>query len=193
MLDEYDGPISALQREDLKTINRNGRFLLHLINELLDLARIEAGHLELSLQNFNLQSLIGEVVETVQGLLHNKKTILRVHFPEQLPQAYGDSAKIRQVLLNLLSNAVKFTENGTISVSAQCVVLAGEKNMQISNQAKQSQRPLSQQLTTTKQHMPFIALSVRDTGIGIAPEDMPLVFEEFRQVHTCLLYTSRCV
>lgn len=184
MLDEYDGPISALQREDLKTINRNGRFLLHLINELLDLARIEAGHLELSLQNFNLQSLIGEVVETVQGLLHNKKTILRVHFPEQLPQAYGDSAKIRQVLLNLLSNAVKFTEHGTITVSAQCVVLAGEKSVQVSNKAKQAQLPLSQQMSTTIQHMPFIALSVRDTGIGIAPEDMPLVFEEFRQVHT---------
>ncbi len=184
MLDEYDGPISALQREDLKTINRNGRFLLHLINELLDLARIEAGHLELNMQPFDLQSQIGEVVETVQGLLHNKKTALRVHIPEQLPQAYGDSAKIRQVLLNLLSNAVKFTENGSITVSARCVVLAGEMSIPIANQARKGEQQDSQSIRNTSQNMPFIALSVRDTGIGIAPEDMPLVFEEFRQVHT---------
>src|SRR5262249_58288016 len=67
MLDELDGPISAMQREDLKTINQTGRFLLHLINELLDLARIEAGKIELDIRTFDLGLLIGEVVDTVGG------------------------------------------------------------------------------------------------------------------------------
>jgi two-component system, sensor histidine kinase and response regulator len=174
MLDELDGPISPLQREDLKTINRNGRFLLHLINELLDLARIEAGRLELELQPIDLTALVEDVSETIQGLLHNKKVALRVSMPPRLPRARADAAKIRQVLLNLLANAVKFTDAGSITISAQCVVMAGD------------QPPLPDQLAVIhegKRVTPLIAVSVRDTGIGIAPEDLPLIFEEFRQVH----------
>ncbi len=175
MLDELDGPISGLQREDLKTINRNGRFLLHLINELLDLARIEAGHLELDRQPIDLNQLIDEVVETVQGLLHNRTISLQFTIPSRLPKANADAAKIRQVLLNLLSNAVKFTKAGTITISAQCVVMAGDH----------AEPPLDTPAVVHagRRVVPFIAISVRDTGIGIAPEHLPLVFEEFRQVH----------
>jgi two-component system, sensor histidine kinase and response regulator len=174
MLDELDGPISALQREDLKTINRNGRFLLHLINELLDLARIEAGHLELDLQPTDLGALVEDVTETIQGLLHNKKVALRVSMPPRLPRARADAAKIRQVLLNLLSNAVKFTDSGTIAISAQCVVMAGDAQPGPDQPAV---------LHEGRRVTPLIAISVRDTGIGISPESLPLIFEEFRQVH----------
>src|SRR5215213_9913609 len=126
MLDELDGPISAMQREDLKTINQNGRFLLHLINELLDLARIEAGKIELDVRTFDLGKLIGEVVDTVGGLLYQKPIALRASLAAGLPQARADAGKVRQILLNLLSNAVKFTEKGSITITAQCVIMSDE-------------------------------------------------------------------
>jgi two-component system sensor histidine kinase/response regulator len=175
MLDELDGPISALQREDLKIINRNGRFLMHLINELLDLARIEAGRLDLDIQPIAIQSVVDDVVETIQGLLHNKRVTLQVHLPQRLPKARADAAKLRQILLNLLSNAVKFTNEGSITITAQCVVMSGD------HAASDPQLPRIDH--GGRQVVPYIAISVRDTGIGIAPENLPLVFEEFRQVH----------
>jgi two-component system sensor histidine kinase/response regulator len=175
MLDELDGPISSLQREDLKTINRNGRFLLHLINELLDLARIEAGRLELDIKPLDVAPLVDDVAETVQGLLHNRQITLRINLPPRLPRASADAAKIRQVILNVLANAVKFTDSGTITITAQCVVMAGEQNEPPADQPAI--------IRDGRRIVPYIAISVRDTGIGIAPEHIPLIFEEFRQVH----------
>ncbi|MEN9937187.1 MAG: hypothetical protein RLZZ387_3766 [Chloroflexota bacterium] len=175
MLDELDGPISALQREDLKTINRNGRFLLHLINDLLDLARIEAGRLELDPQPVDVRDLVGEVAETVQGLLHHKSVQLRLSLPPRLPRAFADASKTRQVLLNLLANAVKFTDEGVITVSAQCVAMAGDTGLP-NGHARSVVARDGRRVT------PYIAVTVRDTGVGIAPEDLPLIFEEFHQV-----------
>ncbi|HEU5088357.1 MAG TPA: ATP-binding protein, partial [Roseiflexaceae bacterium] len=175
MLDELDGPISALQREDLKTINRNGRFLLHLINELLDLARIEAGRLELEIKPVDLKALVSDVAETVQGLLHHKPVLLEVKLPPKLPRVRGDAAKIRQVLLNVLSNAVKFTDHGTIQITAQPVVMAGDTD--------HSEQALPYIVRNGQRITPYVAVSVRDTGIGISAEHLPLIFEEFRQVH----------
>jgi two-component system sensor histidine kinase/response regulator len=195
MLDELDGPITQLQREDLKTINQNGRFLLHLINELLDLSRIEAGKLDLDIQPLDVRTLIGEVAETIQGLLHNKSVVLRVALPPTLPRAYGDAGKSRQILLNLLANAVKFTEKGKIVISARCVIMSGDHLMTPMNGAQNIDQPANAHTTNGHsndsssallhnghQITPFIAISVRDTGIGIAPEDMAVIFEEFRQV-----------
>ncbi|MBC8163303.1 MAG: HAMP domain-containing protein, partial [Roseiflexaceae bacterium] len=164
MIDELDGPITPMQREDLKTIHQNGRFLLHMINELLDLARIEANKVELNLEAFDLSALISEVGDTVQGLLHNKPLLIRTVLPEQPTLAYADRAKTRQILLNLLSNAVKFTNEGHIAIVARAVTMSAERGGGAGSR-------------------PFLAISVRDTGIGIAAENLPLLFEEFRQVH----------
>jgi two-component system sensor histidine kinase/response regulator len=187
MLDELDGPISAMQREDLKTINQNGRFLLHLINELLDLARIEAGKIDLDIRTFDLRQLIGDVVDTVGGLLYQKPVTLRATLPASLPLARADAGKARQILLNLLSNAVKFTEKGTITISAQCVIMADEAVLEQTVGA--ASEPAANTSYTTvitardgRRVTPYLAISVRDTGIGIAPEHLPLIFEEFRQV-----------
>jgi len=189
MLDELDGPISAMQREDLKTINQNGRFLLHLINELLDLSRIEAGKLELNIQTVNLRQIIAEVIDMVGGLLHSKPIALRSNLPESLPAARADAAKLRQILLNLLSNAVKFTEQGTITVAASYVTLADELELESAIGGATLRHPPSsngygpaEQANATRSSAQYLAVSVRDTGIGIAPEHLPLIFEEFRQV-----------
>ncbi|HEU4321680.1 MAG TPA: ATP-binding protein [Roseiflexaceae bacterium] len=172
MLDELDGPITEMQREDLKTINENGRFLLHMINDLLDLARIEAGHLDLEPEPLDMAGLMREVGDTVQGLLVGKPVRLRLKSMPDLPPAYGDRARVRQVLLNLLSNAVKFTEQGEIVLAA--------RTMQPPTGPHTPPR-----LNGNGAHPapePMIAISVRDTGVGIAPEDQRLIFEEFQQV-----------
>jgi two-component system sensor histidine kinase/response regulator len=187
MLDELDGPISAMQREDLKTINQNGRFLLHLINELLDLARIEAGKIELDIRTFDLGQMIGEVVETVGGLLYQKPIVLRANLPPSLPHACADIGKVRQILLNLLSNAVKFTEKGTITIAAQCVIMSDEALIERAVSERDALSTNSGYATALitrdgRRVTPYLAISVRDTGIGIAPEHLPLIFEEFRQV-----------
>ncbi|KAB8145021.1 HAMP domain-containing protein [Chloroflexia bacterium SDU3-3] len=162
MLDELDGPITSMQREDLRTINQNGRVLLHLINELLDLARIEANRVEISPESFALSEVVGEVTDTVQGLIVGKPIKIHASLPSQSLRVYADRAKTRQVLLNLLSNAVKFTSEGTVAITA---------------------RPMTMMAEGTQQPRTFIAIGVRDTGIGIAPEHFGEIFEEFRQVH----------
>ncbi|HEU5100429.1 MAG TPA: ATP-binding protein, partial [Roseiflexaceae bacterium] len=183
MLDELDGPISPMQREDLKTINQNGRFLLHLINELLDLARIEAGKIELDIRKFDLAQMIGEVVDTVGGLLYQKPVALRAALPASLPLACADAGKVRQILLNLLSNAVKFTEKGAITIAAQCVIMSDETSQERAVGEPTSNGYARSLLARDGRRVtPYLAVSVRDTGIGIAPEHLPLIFEEFRQV-----------
>lgn len=161
LLDGIDGPISPAQREDAQSINRNGRFLLHLINELLDLARIEAGHLTLERAPLDLQTLVAEVVDTTHALLRGRGILLRTSLPADLPRADADADRVRQILLNLLSNAVKFTEEGAITISARAHTDAGAQSSPY----------------------PVVAISVRDTGIGIPLELQAKVFEEFGQVH----------
>ena len=161
LLDDLDGPLTPPQREDVQSINRNSRFLLHLISELLDLARIEAGHMTVELAPLDLRRLVVETVDTVQGLLRARALALRSTLPATLPTVVADADRVRQVLLNLLSNAVKFTERGMITVSAATVDEVGEDG-RIGR---------------------YVVVRVADTGIGIPPERHGDVFEEFVQIH----------
>jgi signal transduction histidine kinase len=148
------GDINAKQEEYLNDILVSGRHLLSLINDILDLAKIEAGRMELDLEEFDVAQAIDNAVVLVRERATRKGLGLGTVLDAGLGSVRGDQRKIKQVLLNLLSNAVKFTpEGGRVEVRAQR--LDGH-----------------------------VEVSVTDSGIGIAAEDLEAVFEEFRQVGT---------
>jgi len=153
-----EGEVTPGQEDLLGRIGEAGRHLLGLINDILDLAKIEAGRLELFLEDIDLRELIHGVLSTAIGLLRDKPVELRHELPTELPFARADSTRVRQVLLNLLSNAAKFTQRGSITVRATLAVANGESGAQI------------------------VTISVQDTGAGIAPDDIPKVFMEFVQL-----------
>jgi signal transduction histidine kinase len=146
------GELNEKQAEYTDDILTSGRHLLSLINEILDLSKVEAGRMELEVATFDLPLAIDNARTFVRERAVKHGINLDVTVDEQLGDFTGDERKIKQILLNLLSNAVKFTpEGGRIGIKAR--------------QADGS-----------------VEISVSDTGIGIAPEDQPKIFEEFRQV-----------
>jgi GAF domain-containing protein len=148
------GDINEKQTEYLQDILESGRHLLSLINDILDLSKIEAGRMELELSEFDLPTAIENSLILVRERASRRGIRLGSTVDGRLGMISGDERKVKQVLLNLLSNALKFTpEGGQIDVGAR---LDGE----------------------------MAEVSVADTGIGIAPEDQEAVFEEFRQVGT---------
>ncbi len=187
LLDEIDGPLLDMQREDVQSINRNGRFLLHLINELLDLARIEAGRLDMEYMPLDLAVLCAEVIDTVEALLRSDQVTLQLQVPDDLPLVQADGARVRQILLNLLSNAVKFTEQGRITLSVRCLVgheIHAHRPVHRYASAALPDSPGPPTVTCTDSRFDvYVAISVADTGVGIAPEFQDRLFEEFSQIH----------
>ena len=115
--DEIYGPVPEKIHEVLERIEHNGRHLLGLINAVLDLSKIEAGQLTLTLDDYSPRELIYEAVTTVESLAAEKGLLITAELPEQLPTGRGDAARLKQVLLNLLGNAIKFTDQGEVKVS----------------------------------------------------------------------------
>lgn len=147
-----DGLDVATQRDYLETIARNGRHLLGLINELLDLSKIAAGRMELRLEPLDLHGLLHEAADSVRAQLEARKHKLAIE-PSDRVLVQADRGRLRQVLLNLLSNAIKFTtDGGRIAVSARL------------------------------EDADRVRISVSDSGIGIAPEDQAKLFQEFVQL-----------
>jgi signal transduction histidine kinase len=155
ILKGIDGPINDIQRQDLGSIYNSGQHLLGLINDILDLSRIEAGKMELSFAETHLPEIIEGVLSTTRGLVRDKDIELHTDIPENLPTLRADHTRVRQVLLNLLSNAAKFTDKGWIKVSVRTV-----------------QDPVG----------PMVQVSVADTGHGISNRDAHKLFERFSQV-----------
>jgi signal transduction histidine kinase len=148
------GEINEKQTEYLQDILESGRHLLSLINDILDLSKIEAGHMELELADFQLPQAIDNALVLVRERAMRRGLTLEQSIDARLGEIQGDERKVKQALLNLLSNAIKFTpEGGRVGVQAKRV---GD----------------------------HVEIAVSDTGIGIAPEDQQAVFEEFRQVGT---------
>ncbi|MDP9266924.1 MAG: response regulator [Acidobacteriota bacterium] len=150
--DQGPGPLNEKQARFVGYVRTGARHLLQLINDILDLSKIEAGQLELQCEDFHLYSAVPEVISLIRPLAMGKRVTLEVSEPEQELTVYADRLRIKQVLYNLLSNAVKFTPEGG-KVTLEVGIHGG--------------RP---------------AIIVTDTGIGIRPEDQETIFEEFRQV-----------
>ena len=119
LLEGIDGPLSDEQLEDVQQLHRSGQSLLTLINQILDLSKIEAGKMELSVERVELPSLIHSVIDSIQPLAQEKELPIRTRFRPDLPAVEADPVRLRQILLNLLSNAVKFTDQGHVEVMAQ--------------------------------------------------------------------------
>ncbi len=166
ILKGIDGAINDQQNQDLTAIYNSGQHLLGLINDVLDLSKIEAGKMELAFEEeVNLVDLINSVMSTLVGLVKDKPIELHREIDPNLPLMQADPMKVRQVLINLFSNAAKFTTSGSITVRAG---------------------------TQTGPHgVEEVIISVIDTGTGIAPEDQAKLFQPFSQVDGSLNSKNR--
>ncbi|MEP7286064.1 MAG: HAMP domain-containing sensor histidine kinase [Chloroflexota bacterium] len=144
-------PLPAAYKADLTQIYTSGKHLLQLINDILDLSKVDYGRLEMEVEEVDLDPIFKGVLATAVGLIGDKPIKLKREVPPNLPHIRGDSLRIRQVMLNLLSNASKFTDEGTITVGAR-----HDGNGEVT-------------------------IWVRDSGIGIPPQEVDNIFEEFRQ------------
>jgi signal transduction histidine kinase/DNA-binding NarL/FixJ family response regulator len=156
------------QRENVGIIYRSGEYLLTLINNILDISKIEAGKTTLNLKSFNLHRLLSDLEDMLYLRAESKDVLLTVTHSDDLPQyIQADEMKLRQVLINLLSNGIKFTQAGSVSLHVSI------------------HPPSPMPLVLPAQTLPAATLpiyfEVRDTGIGIAPEELPHLFEAFTQ------------
>jgi PAS domain S-box-containing protein len=139
---------------DLKKIQQAGKHLLSLINDVLDLSKIEAGKMELHLESFDVRNLVNDVRTTVEPMVERNGNRLEIVVPDGLGSMRSDPVKVRQVLLNLLSNAAKFTDHGTVMLAAEHRHLDGDD---------------------------VVVFRVSDTGVGMTPEQIERIFEAFAQ------------
>jgi signal transduction histidine kinase/CheY-like chemotaxis protein len=160
LIDGVDGPVNEEQEKSLKKIAANSRYLLQLINDILDISKIESGRMQLNAKEVSLAWVFDSAVAVFEPLLRQKQLTLTFRIDEGLSTVYGDEDAIRQVLANLLSNAVKFTREGDITITAK----------------------LSRRGVEPGEAPIFAEICVEDTGIGIREEDLGLVFDKFVQV-----------
>jgi signal transduction histidine kinase len=146
----FGGAINA----DLAKIEQSGKHLLSLINDILDLSKIEAGKMTLHIETFGIGALISEVLTTVQPMLDARQNRLEVKGVDTVGEIASDPTRLRQVLMNLLSNAAKFTENGVIRVAVRREAAAAGES---------------------------VVFEVEDTGIGMTAEQIEKLFVEFVQ------------
>ncbi len=159
LIDGVDGPINEEQEKSLNKVATNSRHLLQLINDVLDISKIEAGKMKINPKELDLRWLIESATPTFEPQMRMKGITLTVNVPDGLPHVYGDEARLKEVLINLLSNAIKFTHEGGITISARL----SERGVNL------GESPL------------FMEICVQDTGIGIKEEDLGKIFDKFVQ------------
>ncbi len=155
LLMKLPGPLTVDQDRQLNTIRTSARHLLSLINDILDVAKIEAGKVTLALSPVQCQALVSETSESLRPLAAQKGLALTVEMPAEPIVVVSDRRALTQIVINLISNAIKFTEQGTVKVSLAQLRTAGEV---------------------------VTELSVADSGAGIRPEDQPKLFNAFSQL-----------
>jgi signal transduction histidine kinase len=148
-----DRGLTPQSREDFNTILRNGRHLLHLIDEILDFKKIEAGRMEICPAPLSLKRLIREAVRIITPLIGKKRIRLTTTLPPRLPAVVTDGLRLKQVLINLLENSLKFTEKGCLRLAVQPAKPPGDT----------------------------VNITIRDTGIGIPRTKLKSIFRKFEQ------------
>jgi adenylate cyclase len=142
------------QIEPLSRIGNAGKHLLHLINEILDLSKIEAGKIDMHLEDFDLNALIRDIQVTTEPLALTNRNQIKIDCPESIGTLHADQTRVRQIALNLIGNACKFTEDGTVLVSIE---------------------------SADFDHREGVIISIRDSGIGMSAEQMETLFQDFSQ------------
>ncbi len=145
--------------QDLQKIQAAGKHLLSLINDVLDLSKIEAGKMTLHLENFDVPPMIRQIVSTLEPAAVKNGNVIQVHVDDNVSSMRADVTKVRQILFNLVSNACKFTDSGTVSINVEPVTIEGHE---------------------------WLRFEVRDTGIGITPTQQRQLFQEFAQADTSI-------
>lgn len=156
LLQEIYRPLTEEERRDITTIYGSACHLLGVINDILDISKIESGKFELNMEPVEVRPVIESVLQAFERDLREKSIEIRTDLGENTPPVLGDPTRIRQVVYNLVGNAVKFTQKGYIAVSAS--VVGAKPDM--------------------------VAIQVKDTGTGIRPEDIEKIFDEFTQVRS---------
>jgi PAS domain S-box-containing protein len=156
--DQTFGPLNEKQQRYVTNVHTSGQHLLQLVNDILDLAKVEAGRLVLEPETINLKALLHDMQRGLEPLAVAKRQTFTLEIPEELPTLIADRSKVKQILYNLLSNAIKFTKE------------AGRLGIRASS------------LPADDHGQPQIQIAVWDSGIGIAPEDLPRIFLEFEQL-----------
>jgi signal transduction histidine kinase len=152
-MEGLDGPLTEHMDNDLRLIQKNGQHLLHLINDVLDMAKIDAGRMNLNPECFSTCEVIEEVTSITSTLASEKNLSLFVEEDsEQNVHIYADRTRLRQIMINLVNNAIKFTDQGKISLRVS--LLDRDR----------------------------VLIAVKDTGIGVPPEKLEAIFQEFTQV-----------
>ena len=152
LLQGVSGDLAAPQKNKMLRVDSNARHLLSIINDILDISRIEAGKMPLHLEEFEMPALVAELLAEVEPLIQKSRLQTLTDLPPGTALVVSDRQKVKQIVLNLLTNAIKFTPHGQVKVMAREDERRGEVN-----------------------------IAVEDTGIGIAPQDQDKVFEDFRQ------------
>jgi signal transduction histidine kinase len=160
------GPLNTEQQKQLDMVRSSARHLLALVNDVLDLSRIEAGQLDIDCEPFDVLAALSRLVESIRPQAATKGLTVHVHLASDLGMMVGDERRFEQIVLNLLGNAVKFTDQGSLTLSAERCSDADQVDSSISG--------------------PVIRLRVSDTGPGIKPEYLSDLFQPFRQIDSGL-------
>lgn len=156
LLEGLDGDLNERMEQDVRLIRESGRHLRELIGDILDMSKIEAGRMELRYEEIDIYQMANDLIATAKPLAQEKSLDLSMNLEDDLPVVQADRTRLRQVLWNIMGNAIKFTEEGGVTLA---VKMQDENN---------------------------VLFSIRDTGIGIKPENLPIVFQQFRQVDGAL-------
>ena len=162
VLQELAGPLNPEQAKQLGMVRASARHLLDLINDVLDISKIEAGQLEVRAEPFALADSVESVISSVKPFAERKGLAMAVHLSPELEEMTSDKRRVEQILINLLNNAIKFTERGGVTLTVEAVA--------------------AYQPTADTPPVAAVRLCVKDTGLGIKPADLASLFRPFQQL-----------